>query len=487
MLPRKVLFLTIIIIGFCFAFFFFSCSTGIAPEKSVAAHDTTIPPMENLDRLQGSFRSIAQKVLPMVVEITTVEIKTQIMPDEGDLPFFPFNFGPKNEDQGPQEREFRNQGLGSGVIVKRDGKKVYIVTNNHVIGEADEINVLLHDGRKFPAKLVGKDDRKDLALIVFETEDENIPVAEIGNSDELYVGDWVLAIGNPFGFESTVTAGIVSAKGRRGPSDNISDFIQTDASINQGNSGGALVNIKGELVGINTWITTPTGGSIGLGFAIPINNAKKAINDFIIKGAVEYGWLGVSVGDLSSAMALDMGLEKIKGGFVYHVFLNSPAGTGGILPGDFIIKINGQPIDDSNQLVLIVGDLPPGKTAVFDLIRQAERKTVEVKIGLREDAKTITENNKNLWPGIGVFPLTTDIKKEMKISEKQQGIIVREVENRTKLHLAGIKLGDIVTKINDSQINTIKDFYKVINDYNRKEFKFHFIREGNEYSLTIVR
>jgi len=269
-----------VLFGFSLALLSFSCSTRIQPAGTVQAQDADGEAMKSLQNLQNSFRSVSEKVLPVVVMINVVEVKKQA-PERGDQPWFYYFFGRPDED-GSQEREFRNRGLGSGVIVRKTGKTFYVLTNNHVVGTAEEISVQLHDRREFKAKLVGKDERKDLAVVSFEAEGEDIPLAVLGDSNSLHVGDWVLAVGNPFGLESTVTAGIVSALGRRGgPEGNISDFFQTDASINQGNSGGALVNLAGEVVGINTWITSPTGGSIGLGFAIPINNVKKAVEDII--------------------------------------------------------------------------------------------------------------------------------------------------------------------------------------------------------------
>ncbi|MEW5814884.1 MAG: trypsin-like peptidase domain-containing protein, partial [Spirochaetota bacterium] len=262
---------------------------------------TTVSP----EVLQNSFREIAAKVLPVVVEVDVVDVLKQNAPQFSSP--FDFFFSPRqDENQNPQEREYKRYGLGSGVMIRKIGDKVYVLTNNHVVGQAEEIKVKLEDRRQFKAKIVGKDEKKDLALIVFETK-ENVPIAEMGDSSRLKVGDWVLAVGNPLGFESTVTAGIVSAVGRKSQlgSDvaTFTDYIQTDAAINQGNSGGALVNLAGQVVGLNTWIASPSGGSIGIGFAIPINNAKKAIEDFISQGRIEYGWLGINIGDAAPETA----------------------------------------------------------------------------------------------------------------------------------------------------------------------------------------
>ncbi|TFG62817.1 MAG: Do family serine endopeptidase [Spirochaetales bacterium] len=496
---RKFLFFNLILLGiiagFTIAMISFSCSTRLADGKNAKgtgpaglalAQEKPDLGIEALRKLQSGFRSVAKAVLPVVVEITTVETRKQTLPEQDPFNLMPWDFGPFGTDEPPGEREFQNQGLGSGILVHRDRDTAYVITNNHVIGNADEINVTLFDKREFRAELVGNDQRKDLALLSFKTNDETIIPAVLGDSDFLEVGDWVLAIGNPFGYISSVTAGIVSAKGRRGPQDNISDFIQTDSSINQGNSGGALVNLDGQVVGINTWITTPTGGSIGLGFAIPINNVKKAINDFIAKGEVEYEWLGVSIADPLPLIVDNLDLKKTKGAFVYHVFKGSPADKGGILPGDYITSINGREIEDSDELVRIVGDLPPKKNALFSLLRFGSRFNAEVAIGLREDAAAITAQSKNLWPGITVVPLSKDFIKDLKIPEDTKGLLVSEVERNTKPYLAGIKAGDVISALNAKKIINLVDFYNIINDKNIKDLKFTVLRNGEEFSFGIA-
>jgi len=334
--------LTCLAAGFAIGLFTFACSTGKSQATVAYAQDTGT---SGLSGLQNSFRQAADKIMPAVVKIDVVDKVTETVPtirNQNPFDFFlnPFNRQQDNEDQGGEEQEYERPGLGSGVIVRKDGKKVYVLTNEHVVSEADEITVTLHDQREFPAKTVGTDVRKDLALIVFET-DEQVAVAELGNSDDVYVGDWVLAVGNPMGLESTVTAGIISALGRiGGPNvNNISDFIQTDAAINPGNSGGALVNIYGQVIGINSWIASNTGVNAGYGFAIPINNAKKAIGDFITLGKVEYGWLGVSIADPTNEFMDAMKIRGKTGAFVFNVYRDSPAGKGGILPGDYIVKL----------------------------------------------------------------------------------------------------------------------------------------------------
>lgn len=482
-----------ILVGFTLSLVTFGCSTDVKPgEKTQAqtkpAESATDSDTSTALSLQNSFRSVAEKALPVVVELKIVEIRQQRAPDSRGWPW-DFLF-PEENDNGNgdnQEREFRSQGLGSGVIVRNEGNKYYILTNDHVVGEADEIIAVLNDGKEFTATLVGKDPRKDLALVMFESEQGNIPIAELGDSDDTQVGDWVLAVGSPFGFVSSVTAGIVSAKGRSGPQGNISDFIQTDAAINRGNSGGALVNIHGEVVGINTWIAAPTGGSIGLGFSIPINNAKKTIDDFITKGKVEYGWLGVTVGDVNRELAEELGIEETKGAFIHNVYIDSPADKGGIRPGDFITQINDTKVTSRDEVVRKVGDLEAGDTASFEVNRFGNTRTVKVKIGERKDSEEILSNQKKLWPGMIVVPLDEEVRQQLELDDSQNGVLIANVDRGTKTYIGGIRNYDVVTEINDKKIETIEDFYELIGDNSIDEFKISYLREGEKYFTGIER
>ncbi|MDR0486838.1 MAG: trypsin-like peptidase domain-containing protein, partial [Treponema sp.] len=335
------------IFGFSLAFLSFSCST---PRMRVQAQESPVVIPEDAlavaEGLQTVFRAISDKVLPSVVELKTVSVRRQQVPNFNGIPW-DFFFGPR--DRGPnngQEREFRSQGLGSGIIVRSEKGVYYALTNNHVVDGASEIRVATRDGREYPAELVGKDERKDLAMVSFKTNDF-YPMAALGDSDKVAVGDWAIAMGNPLGeqFSFSVTMGIVSALGRTGgPGGNINDFIQTDAPINQGNSGGPLVNIRGEVIGINTWIASNIsgGGNVGLGFAIPINNAKRSIDEFITSGVISYGWLGVSLIEANKEMVDGLGLDGKRGALASMVFMGSPADKGGIKPGDFITHVNGR-------------------------------------------------------------------------------------------------------------------------------------------------
>jgi len=437
--------------------------------------------------LQDNFRKVAEKVLPVVVEVNVVDRRTQQMPDWGGNPF-PFMENPPQTEEGFEERQYESRGLGSGVIVEHIDNTVYIITNDHVVAGADEINVVLNDGREYSAEILGVDDRKDLALLTFSTEEENIPVAVLGNSDSLKVGDWVLAAGNPLGYESTVTAGIVSALGRRGgPSENISDFIQTDAAINQGNSGGALANIWGEVVGINTWITSPTGGSIGLGFSIPINHVKRTVKQFIEKGEVEYGWLGVKIGNIEKILIEPLSLDGYSGAFVYSIFTGSPADIYGIKAGDYIIALDGENIEDKDHLLLKVGDLIAETTHTFTVVRDGKKQDIKVKVSKRKSEEEISGMIDTFWPGMYIYPLTSELQQKLSISEETQGVFISGTDgSSSSAAKAGLQAGDLITKINTEIVKNVNDFYRLIGE-EQPEYSITYIREGNEQKTTIER
>jgi Do/DeqQ family serine protease len=441
--------------------------------------------VQSLENIQSSFRAVAQKVIPTVVEVDVVDVvKAPAMTNP-----FEFFFGPQGQNQSPKEQEYRQYGLGSGVIVRRDGQNVYVLTNNHVVGEAEEISVKLSDQRQFTAKLVGTDARKDLALVVFQTKDA-VPVATLGNSDNLQVGDWVLAVGNPLGFSSTITSGIVSALGRHSmPGSNaasFTDYIQTDAAINQGNSGGALVDIYGQVVGINTWIASPSGGNVGLGFAIPINDAKKDIDDLLSKGKVEYGWLGAYIGNLPQDLAAEMKLDGTSGAFVSNTFKGSPADKAGIQPGDYITALNGMPIENANQLLQLVGNLRPGDRARFDLIREGSPMTVTARIAVREAESEISKQANNVWPGVYVTDVSQDVRKTLELPAGKSGVVITAVQQGSASAVAGLRQGDVIESVNGENIKNVADFYSLINAKKSSELNFRIFRQGVELSLGLV-
>jgi Do/DeqQ family serine protease len=410
-----------------------------------------------VEALQTSFRYISDKLLPSVVEVDVTETKTYQSPFRFE---WPFSFGQDDEKATEDgKKEYEAQGLGSGVIVRKSGKTFYVLTNNHVAGSAKKISIKLNDGREFEGKLVGADERMDIALVSFESSDDSIPCAVLGDSDDVKPGDICMAFGAPLGYSQSVTQGIVSATGRSEPGmSNMNDFIQTDAAINQGNSGGPLVNIYGEVIGINTWIASSSGGSQGLGFAIPINNIKKSIDSFIKNGKVTYGWLGVSLYDVNDKYKKEFNLEKTEGAFVAEVFLGSPADKAGIKPGDYIIKLDNKAVKSVNQLVRDVGYLEAGTTSKFVVIRGG-KTLAPISVKIEERSKEVDSQNKKLWPGFIAHPLTDDVKNQLKITDKVSGVVVTSLDSTSPAASLRLQNGDIITAVNGKKVSNVAEFY----------------------------
>lgn len=440
----------------------FSCAKtpvkGTAGTVYAESDSGEIVPKESLkviEALQNSFRSISNRLLPAVVEVDVIETKTVTDPFQDFRHFF---FGmPEQEEQG-KKRQYEQKGLGSGVIVRRTGDTIYVLTNNHVAGGATKITVKLNDSREFEAKLVGADARMDIALLSFTSSDKSIPVAKLGDSDAVQTGDICLAMGAPLGYSQSVTQGIVSAKGRSGNGiGNINDFIQTDAAINQGNSGGPLVNIYGEVIGINTWIASQSGGSQGIGFAIPINNIKNAINSFISKGKIVYGWLGVSLLEANKEYKEALGVEKETGALATQLFIGSPAQKAGMQPGDFIVSLNGHSVKDVDQLVREVGLLEAGVTANFEIIRNGKKVALPVKI--EERSEKVSSDNGKLWPGFIAVPITEKVRKDMELENKVKGVVVSNVMEKSPAAALRLQNGDVITAVNGKSVTDLKSFY----------------------------
>lgn len=407
-----------------------------------------------VEALQDVNRSISREVLPSVVEIDVTETRTRSKNPFGDTPFF--FFGSPQNDFGPDT--YQTQGLGSGVIIRKNGDTYYVLTNNHVAGLATEITVKLNDGRQFDGKLVGKDERMDIALVSFEAKDKNIPLAVLGDSDAVQTGDICYAMGAPLGYRQSVTQGIVSATGRSGDGiGNINDFIQTDAAINQGNSGGPLLNIYGQVIGINTWIATGTGGNVGLGFAIPINNIKYAIDEFIQSGKITYGWIGVSLTNVKPEYKESLGIKNEEGAFASQVFADSPAQKAGIQAGDYITELNGNKVTSVDQLVRDVAILRVGQKGKFKLIRGG--KTMEVSVTVEERTEKVSNDNSKLWPGFIAIPLTDEVRKQLKVSDKVKGVTVSNVISKSPAAALKLQNGDIITAVNGTKVSNLAEFY----------------------------
>ena len=477
-----------IIFGFSLAFLSFSCTTprigNIARAQEISKPvDIPLESLAMAEGLQNLFNAVAEKVLPSVVEVKTVTVQRRQAPNFNGIPF-DFFFGPRGDRNNPdsqgQDREFRAQGMGSGIIVRAENDLYYVLTNNHVVDGANEILVATRDGKEYSAEVVGTDSRRDLAVISFKTTD-SFPLAELGDSDIVKVGDWAIAMGNPLGeqFAFSVTKGIVSAVGRQGgPGGNINDFIQTDASINQGNSGGPLVNIRGQVIGINTWIASNAGGgSVGLGFAIPINNAIRIINELIKSGKVNDGWLGVSLVDPDRETMQALDITGRRGALASQVFIGSPADKGGIRPGDFITHVDKREVRGTTSLTQMVGDIKPGDQAVFTVIRDGSSRDFTVRIETRTD--DVASDNKKLWPGVLVVALTDEMRSTLNLEKDAQGLYVVQVLNETPAAVVGLQRADRITSINDTPVKDLASFYKTLREKTDKELWFGFIRGGN--------
>ena len=450
-----------------------SAATAFAETKPAV----TIPTesLSVVEALQNSFRAISSGLLPAVVEVDVTETKTAPENPFENMPFF--FFGNPRQQQDKKPREYEQKGLGSGVIVRRSGKTFYVLTNNHVAGSATKISIKMNDGTVFEGKLVGADERMDIALVSFESDDKSIAVATLGDSDKVQPGDICLAMGAPLGYRQSVTQGIISATGRSGSGiGNVSDFIQTDAAINQGNSGGPLVNIYGEVIGINTWIASSSGGSQGLGFSIPINNIKHAIDDFISDGKVTYGWVGVSLLEISDEFKDSLKVTGSTGAFAGQVFIGSPAQKGGMQPGDYIIGLNGHDVKSVDQLVREVGNLRAGTTAEFSVIRGGKKLELSVKI--EERKQEISSDDSKLWPGFIAAPLTDKVREELGLKDKGvKGIVVGQVYEKTPASYFRIQPKDIITGVNGKPVTNLAEFYSALNVPKGKKISFDLYSE----------
>lgn len=398
--------------------------------------------------------TVAKKGTPAVVNIRT----TQVVPN----PFTQIGPGsPPQESRRPFLGDIpgtlRAQTLGSGFVIRADG---YIATNNHLVQSASDIQVKLSDGREFPAKVVGRDEKTDLALLNINAT--GLPVLAFGDSDQLEIGEPIMAIGNPFGLEGTVTTGIVSAKGRvidEGPYD---DFIQTDASINPGNSGGPLVNAAGQVVGINTAIASQSGGSVGIGFAIPINAAKAILPQLEAKGHVTRGWLGVGVQVVTDALAKALRLSEAKGALVAQVVEGSPAAQAGLKVGDVIVEVDGRPVVKGNDLSQRVAATSIGRGVTVKVIRDNHPMTLTAKIAELPRPQQVPPANPDRGRlGLTVQPLTPKLARELGLKD-QSGVVVAKVQGGSRAAQAGIQPGDVIVQVNREPVRSVEDFRQTI-------------------------
>lgn len=417
-----------------------------------------------------SLAPMLEKVTPAVVSIAVegTQVSKQQVPEH-----FRFFFGPDFPTEQLKERPFR--GLGSGVII--DAKKGYVVTNYHVINGAKKIKVRLRDGREYDAELIGGDQMSDIALLKLEKA-KNLTQITVADSDKLRVGDFAVAIGNPFGLGQTVTSGIVSALGRSGLNiENFENFIQTDAAINTGNSGGALVNLRGELIGINTAILGPNGGNVGIGFAIPSNMMKNLTDQILEYGEVKRGMLGVQGGEVTSELAEALGYESSKGAFVSQVVPDSAADKAGIKAGDIIVSINGKKINTFGELRAKVATLGAGKKVTIGVIRDGKDKTFKVTLGEQTNVKTDADK---LHKGLTGAELTNTTK-----SDPVQGVKVNSVKEGSPAQNYQIEKGDIIMSVNRKRVKNLAEFRAILDT--KPSVLALNVRRGDRMIYLVVR
>jgi serine protease Do len=426
-----------------------------APAAAVPAP----PPVTAGGRALPSFATLAAQVSPAVVSIRVVSVvkaaQQGVPPDffGEDSPFHGFHMPFPAPPQGGMKRE----GAGSGFIVRKDG---LILTNNHVIEGAKDITVTLGDESEYNAKIVGRDPKTDLAVLKIEPKG-TLPIVKLGDSDALRVGEWVMAIGNPFGLSETVTAGIVSAKGRvigAGPYDN---FIQTDASINPGNSGGPLFNERGEAVGINSAIYSQSGGNVGIGFAIPINTAKTLLPELETKGSVTRGWLGVAIQKITPDLAQSLDLDGDHGALVADVTSDGPADKAGIKRGDVIVNYDGKTVPESSALPAMVAVTPVGKTVPLEVLRGGKTKNIEVTIAKLEDQTASADDttpHQGKW-GLALRAVRPEDRERMGL-KKDEGVMVADVQPDSPAADAGVQPGDVILQVNQTPVSSVNEVKK---------------------------
>jgi len=448
---------------------------------AAAQNQTTEAPTALVPSAPGSFAGLVKQVFPAVVNVSTTEHPAAShMMQRGDMPFppgSPFDefFRRFFDQQQPGGRGVPRggdddgdsspviHGAGSGFIIDPAG---YIVTNNHVVKDADKITVTLNDGTEIPAKVVGTDEKTDLALLKVDT-DKKLTAVEWGDSDAAQVGDWVIAVGNPFGLGGTVTAGIVSARGRDLHSGPFDDFLQIDAPINRGNSGGPTFDTSGKVIGINSAIYSPSGGSVGIGFAIPSNLAKGVIAQIREHGSVQRGWLGVQIQAVTPEMAEALGLDKAKGALVADVQEDSPALKAGLHQGDVILSYDGKPVNQLSDLPRLVADTPAGKTVPIEIQRDGKAQTVSVEIAKLKGTQQVASAEEN-GPsvddqlGLSLSALTPKVRREYGVSDDVEGVLVTGIREDGPARETGVGPGDVIVRVGSEAVKTPSEVAKQV-------------------------
>ncbi len=437
---------------------------------------------------QEAFVKIAEKVMPAVVNINTEKTIKQSFNYEDPFenlfndPAFRRFFG-NPPQRGPRQTQRKAKSLGSGFVISEEG---YVVTNNHVIDGADKIEVTFENKDTYEAEIVGTDPDSDLAVLKIKAT-KKFPFIEMGDSEKIKIGQWAIAIGNPFGLNNTMTVGIVSAKGRSGIGiENYEDFIQTDASINPGNSGGPLVDIRGKVIGVNTAIISKSGGNMGIGFAIPVNMAKRITDSLISTGKVERGWLGVSIQPLTAEMAKQFGLENAEGALIGEVMKDSPAEKAGIKRGDIVLQINENNVKDFNDLRNKIAAIEPNQKAKLTVMRNKKKLEIDVVLGKRTESGIYSGDEAKIF-GMKLKELDGDLREKFSYNKDTKGIIVLEVEYDSLAQESGINPGDVILEINNKEIENLKSFMKEYDSVKKGENILLYVIGKNVSRYVIIR
>lgn len=482
--------------------FAFALILVAAPTHDVFARDI-------MDNAPGSFADLSEKLVPTVVNVSStakVEEYDDGMDGFHSNPFPEFQFpegspfehffedfmNNRNQFGRPSQPALPPASLGSGFII--DAEEGYVATNYHVVRDAEEIRITLHDDSTIPAELVGYDEKIDVAVLKVDT-DKELQAVKFGKSDAMRVGDWVVAIGNPFGLGGTVTAGIISARQRDINSGPYDDYIQTDASINRGNSGGPMFNLEGEVIGINTAIYSPSGGSVGIGFAIPSNLSKPVIDQLIKYGRTRRGWLGVRIQTVTEEIAESLGLENSNGALIAGITAEGPAEDANLEPGDIILEFDGKEVDTMRALPRIVAETEIDSEVVVKYWRDGKMRRAKVTIGELEKAEDdglLAENGQSDTPseksseidslGMSVASINDQIRDTYGLSERVNGVVVTDLKNRGEAAKAGVMVGDVIEEVNKQPVENAKEFTKIMSKVEKAKRKFVLLlvnREGD--------
>jgi serine protease Do len=443
----------------------------------------SLPPIQNsgIVDFSNTFADVAERAVPAVVTIRpTKSVTTRDIPGHELFDRF---FGPRGQQESQEPR--RVESLGSGIIISPEG---LILTNNHVVADADELEITTYDNQTFSAEIIGTDPKTDVAVI--KVDAEALPYLPLGDSDALRIGEWVLAIGSPLSvtLSHSVTAGIVSAKGRRSGLAAYEDFIQTDAAINPGNSGGALVNLKGELIGINTAIMSRSGGNDGIGFAIPIKMASKVMEQLVAHGEVVRGYLGVAIADLNDNVVEGLELPDKDGVLVQSVVDDGPAEDAGLEASDVILSVDGTKTPESKILQEIVADIEPGKKVDIEIIRDGKQRTLTAKIGkqAKDRIEAAVEQGEAGTLGLAVEDISPEIRSRMQLRDTIDGVLVNRVQTGSVAQRNRIQRGDIIRRINRTSIESLKDYLEVVGNLDPGDaVVMHVYREGQSYFIDM--